>query len=364
MEHEITYLTAETSAGRQALDEVMAHSYAGDVDNVPPAWARVRLADGVPVAYILVDPDRRMDALHSELPFAFICDVATREDRRGEGHFRGLMEDTFTRLHETGHALVVTHGRYPLYRRFGFDVFTYHSGIFVTPEQIERQLGDGCAPEDRELLVTMDHRVLQPDLLVVSDVTSTSLPSHRAALRAAAVLARELGRTRILFEHPAAPSYGSRYPVYSTPETAFTALARTCGAEVIVQGADPEAGTIPDADWVKVLDAAAVLQAALAGFMPLRPLPSMLLTIETDAGTATLICAAGGVVLSSSEKPLAERISWPSAALAQLVTGYRPAEVLALLHNTSLSPEARDVLGTLFPPRWRFSRNESWIYQT
>lgn len=363
MEHEITYLTAETAAGRQALDEVMAHSYAGDVDTVPAAWARVRLADGVPVAYILVDPDRRMDVPYRELPFAFILDVATREDRRGEGHFRGLMEDTFARLREAGQFLVVTHGRYELYRRFGFDVFTYHSGILVTPEQIERQLGSGCAPEDRDLLVLLEHRGLQPDVLVVSQVKSTSLAGHGAALRAAAALARETGRSRILFEHPAAPSYGSRYPVYSTPETAFAALARTCGAQVIVQGADPEAGTIPDADWAKVLDAAALLQAALAGFMPTRPLPSILLTVETDAGTVTFICAAGGVALAVGGKPLAERVRWPSAALAQLVTGYRPAEVLALLHGTPLSPEACEVLGSLFPPRWRFSRNESWVYQ-
>lgn len=363
MDHEITYLTAETPAGRQALDEVMAHSYAGDVDGVPPAWARVRLADGLPVAYILVDPNRGMDALSKELGFAFICDVATREDRRGEGHFRGLMEDTFARLREAGHYLVVTHGRYELYRRFGFEVFTYHSGILVTPEQLERKLGNGRVPQDRDLLVTMDHQGLQPDLLLVSDVKSTSLAGHYAALRAAAALARENGRSRILFEHPAAPSYGSRYPVYSTPETAFTALARTCGAQVIVQGADPETGAIPDADWIKVLDTPALLQAALPAFLPTRPLPSTMLTIETDAGTATLICAAGGVVLTAGQKPLAERIRWPAAALAQLVTGYRPADVLALMHGTSLSPEAREVLGLLFPPRWRFSRNESWVFK-
>jgi len=364
LEQDITYLTAETPAGRQALDEVMAHSYAGDVDSVPPAWARVRLAGGVPVAYVLVDPDRRMDALHHEVPFAFICDVATRTDRRGEGHFRGLLEDTFVRLREAGCFLAVTHGRYQLYRRFGFDVFTYHSGIFVTPEQIERQMGPGGALEDRDLLVTMEHRGLLPDLLVVTDVKSASLAGHQAALRAAAALARELGRPRILFEHPAAPSYGSRYPVYSMPETAFAALARTCGAQVIVQGADPEAGAIPDADWIKVLDAAPLLRAALPGFLPARPLPSTLLTLETDAGTATLICAAGGVILVPGAKPLAERIRWPSAALAQLVTGYRPAEVLAMVHGTPLSPEAREALGMLFPPRWRFSRNESWVFRS
>jgi len=362
--YEITYLTAETAAGRQALAEVMAHSYEGDVDAVPPAWARVRLADGVPVAYLLLDPDRRMDALHNELPFAFLGDVAVRADRRGEGHFRGLLEDTFAQLRQAGHALVVTHGRCELYRRFGFDVFTHHSGIFVTPEQIERHLGNGGVPEDRDLLVTMAQRGLLPDLLVVSEVKSTSLAGHRAALCAAAALAREAGRSRILLEHPAAPSYGSRYPLYSTPETALAALARTCGAQVIVQGADPEAGAIPDADWIKVLDAAALLRVALPGFMPTRPLPALLLTIETDAGTATLIGAAGGVALATGAKPLAERVRWPAAALAQLVTGYRPAEMLALLHDTPLSPEARDLLTALFPPRWRFSRNESWVYKT
>jgi hypothetical protein len=48
--------------------------------------------------------------------------------------------------------------------------------------------------------------------------------------------------------------------------------------------------------------------------------------------------------------------------LAQLVTGYRSAETLALIHGLELPPEAQALLSALFPPCWRFSRNESWTF--
>ena len=360
----VEYLTAETEPGRRALDEVMHHSYAGDLQDVPPEWARVRLVDGVPVAYILVDPNRQMAFPRGSVRFAFICDVATREDRRGEGHFRALMEETFLSLRAAGLALVVTHGRYPLYRRFGFEVFTYHSGIFVTPEQIERRLGVDDSPAGRDLLTVENHRALHEGLLLVSDIRVQARGEYEATLRAAASLARELGRTRILFEHPAAPSYGSPYPLYASPETPFTALACACGAQFTLQGADPEAGTIPDADWIKVLDAAALLGEALPCGQPLvRPVPPVAVSLETDAGAVALFSTAGGVTVAGQPQVGMERVHWPSAALAQLVTGYQPIDVLCAIHRAPLANDVRTVLGTLFPPGWRFSRNESWVYK-
>jgi len=347
---QIKVLAAETEAGRRALAEVMQRSYSGRLEGIPPPWARVRLADGVPVAFILVDPDRRMEFPTGDLRYAFITDVATREDRRGEGHFRGIMEDTFAALRAAGIALVITHGCYPLYRRSGFTVFTHHCGIFIAPTQIERHLGAvAAAPEGEGRLVVEEQQGFQEDLLLVADVRASSLSECRAALQAAAAAARKRGKSRILFEHPAAPSYGSRYPIYPSPETPFTALARACGAQVCLQGADPESGTIPDADWIKVLDAAALVQEALA----CSPLPERPLTLES---TGERVTALAGV------RPAVERARWPAAALAQLVTGYRSAERLAVLHGISLSPEALALLGALFPPGWRFSRNESWTY--
>lgn len=360
----VEYLTAESESGRQALAEVFSFSYAGEMERTPPGWARVRVVDGVPVAYILVDPDRQMDQPRGTLPFAFINDVATREDRRGEGHFRALMEDTLVRLREAGHFLVITHGRYPLYRRFGFDVFTHHCGIFITPEQIERRLGRADADAGQELLRVEEHHSLLEGLLLIRDIEARFAEEYAAALRAAAALARERGRARILFEHPAAPSYGSRYPLYASPETPFTALARACGAQVVLQGADPEAGAIPDADWIKVLDASALLTAALPCSQPLsQPLPTTAISLDTEAGVVTFYSAVGGVTVSGLDQAGVERVRWPAAAVAQLVAGYSPVEVLCAVHNAPLPADGRALLGALFPPCWRFSRNESWVYR-
>jgi len=361
----IEYLTAETEPGRAALAEVMEHSYTASWEGIPPEWARVRLADGVPVAFILVDPDRQMEFPQGDLRYAFICDVATREDRRHEGHFRGLMEDTFERLYTAGHCLVITHGRYPLYRRFGFDVFTHHSGIFVTPEQVERALGAGPSPADKDLLVVEERGRFQEGLLLVSDIKAKSPEQYPEVLRAAAALARERARTRILFEHPAAPSYGSRYPMYHSPDTPFAALARACGAQFVLQGADPEGGTIPDADWIKVLDATTLIREVLLCRQPvLRPLPAAAVSLDTDAGLVAFYSTAGGVSVSAQLQLGMQRVPWPSAALAQLVTGYQPIDAICATHDAPLPANARELLGTLLPPCWRFSRNESWVYSS
>jgi predicted N-acetyltransferase YhbS len=357
-------LTAATPEGRQAIEAVMAASYRADIDEVPPEWALARVVDGVPVAFILVDPHRQMAFPGGDLRYAFICDVATREDRRREGHFRALMEEAFARLRADGIPLVLMHGRYPLYRRFGFDVFTHHSGIFIIPEQIARVLGVEEPQEGEERLVIQEGRGFLEDRLLVTNVRTETLSDCRSALLAAAAIARGRGKSLILFEHPPAPSYGSTYPLCATLETPLTALARTCGAQVIVQGADPESGTIPDADWIKVLDAAGFMRTAVACLKPELPLPEAILGFETDAGNVTLESTGTAVRVINMLASNAPVIGWPSAALAQLVTGYRSADMLAVIHNTVIPESSLTLLRVLFPPGWRLSRNESWTYRS
>jgi len=356
-------LTAETERGRLAIGEVMHRSYVADIQSVPALWARALAVNDVPVSFILVDPDRWIDHPGGDLRYAFICDVATREDRRQEGHFRWIMEHTFSSLRAVGMPLVVTHGRHQLYRRFGFDVFTHHCGIFVTPEQIEKKLG--ALGEASHPLVVEERQAVQDDLLLVTDVRAATLSESRAALQAAAALARKRSKARILFEHPPAPSYGSRYPIYASLENPFTALARACGAQVCVQGADPEAGAIPDADWIKVLDTATFLREVLRGLAESRQsLPMGTVCFETDAGAATIESTGAGVMVARETTSDAVRVEWPSSTLAQLVTGYQPAEVLSVIHNTPLPAETMAFLGTLFPQKWRLSRNESWTFKS
>jgi hypothetical protein len=114
----------------------------------------------------------------------------------GEGHFRRIVEHTFASLRAFGIPLVITHGRYQLYRRFGFEVFTHHCGIFTTPEQIERELG-GQAPEGAEQLLVVDEgKYTQDNLFLVTDVRATTFAESSSALQAAAALARRRGGLR------------------------------------------------------------------------------------------------------------------------------------------------------------------------
>jgi hypothetical protein len=342
----------------------MARSYVADIDQAPPAWARVRVVDGVPVSFMIVDPDRQMAFPGGEVRYAFICDVATREERRREGHFRALMAHVFDSLRAARIPLVVTHGRYPLYRRFGFDVFTHHSGIFATPEQIERTLGVEKEGAARPLLAIEEHRAFWDDVLVVTGVKAGTMNVCKAALRAAVAIARERGKARILFEHPPAPSYGSRYPIYSSPETPLTVLARTCGARACVQGADPEGSPVPDADWIKVLDAAGFVGRVFDVWDGSSvALPRGVVCLETDAGAVTIACDGARASVSEGIQSGAYRVAWPSSALAQLVTGYRCAETLGAIYGSSCPEGGLALLRALFPRRWRFSRNESWTFR-
>ncbi len=363
-------LTAETAAGRDAIVEVMAHSYQTDVDSFPPEWAMARVVDGVPVSYILVEPDHLMQFPKGNLHYGFICDVATREDRRGEGHFRKLMEFTFDRLRAAGIPLVATHGRCQLYRRFDFTVFTHHCGLLITPEQITRHLGAGEVEEAAEYL-EIETRGILDDVLLVTGVKvgpdSTELIGDPAdailALQSAAVLARERDKARILFEYPPAPSYGSRYPIYDTLENPLAAVGCTCGGQVLIQGADPESGHIPDADWIKILDLTAFLHKTILCLeIPLDV--SLCATFATDAGEATLICAPGTLAVVPGPIAGAVTVRWPAAALAQLATGYQSAAALDARYASHLDADTLNALHGLFPPVWRLSRNESWVYQS
>jgi GNAT superfamily N-acetyltransferase len=359
---DVRYLTAETEEGRQAIREVMSHSYSAEVDERWPSWAISRVVDGVPVSFILVNPDQRMDFPGGEVRCAFVNDVATREDRRREGHFRALMTHTFARLREAGIPLVLLHGRYPLYRQFGFDVFTHHCGIFCTVEQIDRVLGLGNVEDAPRFLTIEEGRGLQEDLLLVTDVKASTLQACKRALRAAGAVARARGKERILFEQPACDA---RYSIHASLEMPLTEVARTCGAQVCVQGADPEGGTIPDADWIKVLDAAAFVQRVLDVLdMSGTDIPDGRICLDTDAGAVTIECQEGVVGARARVHPGVEAVHWPSSALAQLVTGYRSVELLSELNETSVSSDALASLGALFPPRWRLSRNESWTYRS
>jgi len=354
--------TAETQEGREAITKVMQASYAADLAAVPPAWATARVVDGEPVSFILVDPHRAIAYPGGDVPYAFICDVATREDRRREGHFRALMQETFRRLREAGIPWVFTHGRFQLYRRFDFEVFTHHSGLWLSPAQIRRALPPVSAVEGATPLTTLDSKAVHEDLLVVTGGDFETTRAARTALLQAAALAERRGKARILFEHPPAPSYGSRYPIHPTLETPLTRLARTCGARHQIQGAAPEQDTVPDADWIKILDAPTLMRALIATLRLPDSMPKAALTIETEAGAFTL--DSNGTRLRVMEPRLKDEpvFAWPAGALAQLVTGYRTAAELAAMHGLALPDSARVLLDACFPPRWRLSRNESWTY--
>lgn len=93
-------------------------------------------------------------------------------------------------------------------------------------------------------------------------------------------------------------------------------------------------------------------------------LPEATVALDTDAGAVTIVSREGRVAAHTGIAPGERALQWPSSALAQLVTGYRSAETLALLHDLELPPEAQALLSALFPTCWRFSRNESWTLQS
>jgi hypothetical protein len=320
--------------------------------------------DGIPVSFIVVDPHRVLQFPQGGLPYAFICDVATRTDRRGEGHFRATMEDTLGCLRAAGIPLVLTHGRYHLYRRFGFEVFTYHCGLFVTPERIETTLASAKPRSARKMLTIDDNAHFRPDLLVVSEVMAASALECVDALRLARSAARERNKARILFEHPSAPSYGSGYPLYPSPVTPFTRLALACGAELRLQAPNPEGEEVPDADWIKVLDTATFVSQALRLQPPVSDLPAGQVCLETEAGVVTIRGSGTSWEAREGPDPRLAPVTFPARALAWLVTGYHTPGSLAVLYGLDMPPGLLHLLTGLFAPGWRFSRNESWTFSS
>jgi hypothetical protein len=359
----IKTITAETEQGRIAITEVMQHSYTSDIDIVPPQWAFVRIVDDVPVSFILIDPERYMEFHGGDIRYAFVEDVATREDRRMEGHFRGIIEYAFSKLRDAGIPIVILHGDYRLYRRFGFDVFTHHCAVFATPELIERKLGTQISDEARQLIVIEDRDYLQNDLLLITEVKAKNFTEYKSALQVSAVIARECGKSRIIFEYPFAPSHGSRYPIYPSFEDSFTELARSCCCEIHIQGDDPESCTTSHADWIKVLDSAGFVKEVLAQLEKVcNSFPEGIICFDTDAGYVMIESFRDKLTVSGKIGQDSEMIELSSSALAQLVTGYQSIEVICAIHNVQISSQALRLLEVLFPHQWRFSRNENWVY--
>jgi GNAT superfamily N-acetyltransferase len=362
---EVDYLTAETEEGRRAITEVANKAIPAALEIVPPEWAIVRRVHGEPVSFALIDPQRVMRFGRSGLRYAYINQIATHADRRSRGHFRATLEEAFRRLKQAGLPLVVLHGSYHLYRRFGFEVFTYHSGIFLTPELVERRLGI-AAPESigPASVDICESQLFSKDLLYITHAPGSSLEEARQSLIAAAALARQRNRARILIEHPDAPSFGSTYPIYPSLETPLTALARACGAWVVVQGANPEDSGVPNADWIKVLDPLRLAQAAVDfrigdGFAGNQAS----LWIDTEAGSFGLRSDGSDVSVTDQRHADMEPVRWSSGALAQLATGFHSAGLTCVIQRTPLSDANLTLLETVFPAGWRLSRNMSWVTQ-
>jgi len=350
-------LTAETQTGRAAVEEVMGESDWGldDLERFPPEWERVLLVDGVPVTFVLVQPDEKWELPSGSVPCAFLDGVATRPDRRREGHFRYLMEHTFDSMREAGIPAMRTHGPHCYYRAVGFEVYAHNYGIFATPAQIERLLGPGETDAADDALPVQEQHV-QEDLLLVVSVQAEDLAESRRVLRTAATLARRRGKDRILFENPCAGAEDFL-------QTPFAVLARACGARCAVQGAEPEGTSVGHADWIRVIDAPKYLEGMAAGLGNADgPLPEVCVAFDTDAGAASLAGSALGLAVHAGVQEGAELVRWPSYALAQLAIGYLSAEVLATIHDTPLGQDGVALLDRVFPTRWGLARDESWTY--
>ncbi len=353
-------VTAETEEGRRAIEEVMDHSYQTDLNSVPPAWSRALVVDGVPVSFILIDPDDSVPMPGGRLRSAFISDVATREDRRREGHFRAILEHTFADLRAADISTVVCHGESHLYRRFGFDVYAHHCGLLITPELVARRLGALAQEGWATWMELDDHPHLAADLLLITDSRAETLAQAKAMLQTAAALARERGKERIVFEFPSEPEAR----VFPSMDSPLVTLALACGGQLTLQGADPEGRPIAHADWIKVLDAPNFLTEVLSLLpSPAGPLPQAAVSFDTDAGMATIRASSAGVEVTAGAAPDAPGATWPSGALAQLALGYASAAVLAEMHNTPLPTQELALLVALFPRQWRVSRNESWVFR-
>lgn len=352
----ITYLTAETDEGRAAIEVVMARSYHADISHIPAQWAMARLVDDEPVAFALVYPKYPVELIHGYMPLAFLGDIATREDRRRGGHMSGMMQEVSQRLVAAGIPALLLHGDEGLYRRFGFVTYTHHSGIFLTPAQIAHEVG---IQDEADLKgFRMITEGVLPDLLVAQYPGCRDLDEAVAVLQILAGQALALGKARILLEEPPPTRFIIRY--YRTIETPLVHVARMCGGEHIVAGSDPVGRRLAHADWIRILDAPRMVEQFLAiNGAPKRA--SGELTMRTEAGAFTIV-AENGVAHVTPAPSMRHALPWPAQALAQLLMGYQTATFLGGYYDVPLPKEAAVLLDALFPRRWRFSRNESWIY--
>jgi hypothetical protein len=354
-------VTAETDEGRRAIAEVMRASYQAEIDDVPPEWARALVVDGVPVSFILVDPNEALLLPGGKLRSAFISDVATRGDRRGEGHFRAILELTFADLRAAGISVVTTHGEADLYRRFGFGVYTHHLAWFLTPELVARQLGVGVCDGWERLADLNEHPHLRRDLLLFTGAWADTLAEAAALLRTAAALAEERGKPEIAIM-PGTPSLESRHcPFVDSP---LTEMVLACGGKLVLQGADPEGRPIAHADWIKALDVQEFLRQTVdLGCAKPTGLPRAAVQFETEAGSVTLRSSGHGPEVLGSVSG-AVTLGWPACAVVELALGQKPAGVLAEIHRTPLPEDVAQLLDALFPKQWRLSVNESWIFRS
>ena len=114
-----------------------------------------------------------------------------------------------------------------------------------------------------------------------------------------------------------------------------------------------------------MLDAVAFVREVLSLMEePDRPLPMGIVRLNTDAGPVTIESRDRAVLAYEGAGQAAETVTWPSSALAQLVTGYFSVETLCATLNTPLSRASTALLGALFPRRWRFSKNGSWFFKS
>jgi hypothetical protein len=286
--------------------------------------------------------------------------VATREERRREGHFRAVLEYTFADLRRTGITTVNCHGESHLYRRFGFEVYAHHCGLHITPELVAHRLETAVHDGWETWMELEDHPHLAADLLLITGPRVETLAQAKAMLQTAAALAGERGKERIVIELPSEP--GAR--AFPSADSPLVALALACGGQLTLQGADPEGRSIAHADWIKVLDAPGFLREALSLLPPPpAPIPQAAVSFDTDAGAVTLRASSAGVEATPGVAPDALRVAWPSGTLAQLALGYASAAVLAETHNTPLPAGACALLEALFPRQGRVSRNESWVFR-
>ena len=291
------FLTAETEQGRRAIEEVMVHSYEEDIDRVPPGWAIARIVDGVPVSFALVDPNEPLLFPNGAIRRGFLRDIATREDRRLEGHFRATMQEVFDRLRLAKIHCSLDSRRVPAVPEIRF------RRLHPPPRDLH-SAGPDRTPSRTVMLPRMG-KVLGGRRRPAQAIRSA--PGHerngrdggRCQVRAAG--RRGHGRTPRkepdLFEYPPAGRVSVGHVSLDSP---FRSLALACGAQVRVEGGVPEGRPIPDGDWIKVLDAVGFVEEVIRLLAPMATsLPSVHIGITCDAGDLTITSSAAGVTVSA-----------------------------------------------------------------